>query len=483
MCLIANSNYVFTYCVCVSSNSRPSIFLSTQCHLNVDVNNIQEFTLSNLASLPAKMLRLQLKRYKLSPIGNKTTIANRLYQFLHPAVSSNITPTGLEQPPTAVETSHTTPSTINVPRQIMEQLSLFFQQFNNAIPITSMDTAGNNPPSAGDTTHDIDDSLSVASNQPAAPISQHLSIAYTTSNPAVTATVPTFSQATTTQPFTSTSVPALGQPTANQLLMSTSAPLFAQHIANQTSSPPVPPRIQDRIVRGEFVDFASLLPKAMFSGALEPETGRSLTVQLAPSGDDVSIQLASNVRKITSFSSWMEAWNIYLSIVIEHTPARATEFVAYQCIITSASIQYPTAAWLNYDTQFCTLAALNPSLRWDVRHTDLWLQFMTAAKPPQSARWPCKHCGDTNHYPDNCPFRPNHLLAIPGGQRAITREQPNSGSQMPPYPNQQKLFTCRDFNRSTCLCADCKFAHCCEHCGANHAGKNCRRHGWPSHTP
>ena len=135
-----------------------------------------------------------------------------------------------------------------------------------------------------------------------------------------------------------------------------------------------------------------------------------------------SIQLASNLRKITSLSSWMEVWYIYLSIVVDHTPARAAEFVAYQCIITSASIQY-------------------------------------------------------------CPFHPNHLLTIPGGQRAITRGQPNSGSHMPPYPNQQMPFTCRDFNRNTCLHPDCKFAHCCKHCEANHAGKNCRRHGWPPHTP
>ena len=61
----------------------------------LDVNNIQEFTLSNLALLPAKMLRSQLKRYKLSPIGNKATIDNRPYQLLHPEISSNITPTGV----------------------------------------------------------------------------------------------------------------------------------------------------------------------------------------------------------------------------------------------------------------------------------------------------------------------------------------------------------------------------------------------------
>ena len=35
------------------------------------------------------------------------------------------------------------------------------------------------------------------------------------------------------------------------------------------------------------------------------------------------------------------------------------------------------------------------------------LQFMTSAKPTQLARWHCKHCGATNHYPDTTvPFVP-----------------------------------------------------------------------------
>ena len=42
-------------------------------------------------------------------------------------------------------------------------------------------------------------------------------------------------------------------------------------------------------------------------------------------------------------------------------PASAAKLLLYQYIITSASIQYPTAAWLNYDLQLCTLAALDPS--------------------------------------------------------------------------------------------------------------------------
>ena len=101
----------------------------------------------------------------------------------------------------------------------------------------------------------------------------------------------------------------------------------------------------------------------MFAGSSKPEPHKSLTLQLAPSGDDVAIRQTSNPKKITSFSLWLEAWNVYLSIRIDHAPTRAAELVAYQCIMTSASIQYPPIAWLNYDVQFRMLAASDPNLR------------------------------------------------------------------------------------------------------------------------
>ena len=43
------------------------------------------------------------------------------------------------------------------------------------------------------------------------------------------------------------------------------------------SLPPVPPRIKERITAGEFIEFSTLLPKAMFSGSSDPEVPKSLT--------------------------------------------------------------------------------------------------------------------------------------------------------------------------------------------------------------
>ena len=134
-----------------------------------DTSNIRELSLSDLASLPAKTLCSQLKSYKLSPMGNKTTMVKHLYQFLHPTSVS-----------TGIETAPSIPSsTINVPRQIMEQLSSFFQQLNSATPSITGDTSGNNPPSAGNVTPDADETLSAASDL----------VAYSDQQPPTTTTI------------------------------------------------------------------------------------------------------------------------------------------------------------------------------------------------------------------------------------------------------------------------------------------------------
>ena len=74
------------------------------------------------------------------------------------------------------------------------------------------------------------------------------------------------------------------------------------------SLPPVPVAMQQRILRGEYIDFNTLLPEVMFSVATSipfPNAGRS-TVQ---------------PPRITSFSTWLDAWNIYIATVVAHNPA------------------------------------------------------------------------------------------------------------------------------------------------------------------
>jgi len=107
----------------------------------------------------------------------------------------------------------------------------------------------------------------------------------------------------------------------------------------QSILPPTPAKIQEKIQKGEYIDFSTLSPKSMF-GAPEPQS-QTLTIQLNPSGDNFSVQPQTTGKKITSFSAWMEAWNVYMAYRISFNPSCAPYLVAYQHIITSASINQP----------------------------------------------------------------------------------------------------------------------------------------------
>ena len=82
---------------------------------------------------------------------------------------------------------------------------------------------------------------------------------------------------------------------------------------------------------------------------------------------------------ISSFSIWMQAWNIYMSVILTQNAVRALELIGYTRIITSANQSHPLKAWLQYDGQFRTLSASNPHLRWDLRHPELWCEAMATA--------------------------------------------------------------------------------------------------------
>ena len=99
----------------------------------------------------------------------------------------------------------------------------------------------------------------------------------------------------------------------------------------------------------------------------------------------------------------MQAWNIYLVVLLAHNPSRA-ELFGYQRLICSANTLLPVHSWLQYDSKFRTLAAADPLLRWDQRHPDLWLECLASGQ--QNKRWPCPYCRATNHFPSNCPHAP-----------------------------------------------------------------------------
>ena len=72
----------------------------------------------------------------------------------------------------------------------------------------------------------------------------------------------------------------------------TSATLQSSLSLLQPALPPIPSRIKEKIAKGEYIDFTTILPKSMF-GAQEPQS-QTFTLQL---GDKFSFQSQTTTRR------------------------------------------------------------------------------------------------------------------------------------------------------------------------------------------
>ena len=129
--------------------------------------------------------------------------------------------------------------------------------------------------------------------------------------------------------------------------------------------------------------------------------------------------------------------------MVYHNPAKSSELIAHQAIITSAGKQYPLHAWLNYDTQFCITAARDYTLQWDTCHSDLWFKCITPFETATQLGWfPYTHCDHTSYYSESCNFC--HLSTQLLNQRPIAWPKTKKDSSNP---------VCKDFNNSwTTVC-------------------------------
>ena len=219
-----------------------------------------------------------------------------------------------------------------------------------------------------------------------------------------------------------------------------------------TSSASVPQKIRERILAGEYMDFNDLLTEAIGSSRTAP----GILIQLHD-GTPVHVADGSSIkskrRHICDLSTWLEAWNVFLAVVVEAAPHRIQELLGYQSIITEANKRFVPAGWLEYDQQFRAIAANHPTTRWDSIESNTW-QLCTTGK----SRPACYHCSIV-HPPmmtgGGCPFRPQRGSSVSG--------QSNGAGE-----------TCRRFNENRCP-GMCGRLHVCQICRGQHARSDCPR--------
>ena len=129
-------------------------------------------------------------------------------------------------------------------------------------------------------------------------------------------------------------------------------PSTASQPAPCVQQPPLPDKLKQRIIKGEYIDFDTLLPESLYPARHGASPSPSFTLRLSndPAGDVViAQQKPTSKRTIRDLPSWMEAWNVYIQVLVQHFPARAHALLAYQRIICEASIRFTPRCWLRYD--------------------------------------------------------------------------------------------------------------------------------------
>ena len=96
-------------------------------------------------------------------------------------------------------------------------------------------------------------------------------------------------------------------------------------MANDTL-PPQPAQLRQKIIQGEFIDFSVLLHRV---------------VTLPDAAADLLLSTQQPIKKVSSFVMWMQAWNLYLSVILSHNLVEVLEMIPYQHLNCSATTLLP----------------------------------------------------------------------------------------------------------------------------------------------
>ena len=179
--------------------------------------------------------------------------------------------------------------------------------------------------------------------------------------------------------------PTLALPTASPAMVS---PFHARL--------PVPTRLRDRIIRGEFVDFDDLLLDSVGTSfenqVVQLNFGTGSPVEITVDGNNSAEQshrfgggAQGHVkRRVHDLATWLEAWTVFARVLTQAAPERASDLLHYQATIIEEYSNYATDACLTYDKRFRTIMSLNPhAVSWTHIDVNLWQSVFTSkGRPP-----------------------------------------------------------------------------------------------------
>ena len=127
---------------------------------------------------------------------------------------------------------------------------------------------------------------------------------------------------------------------------------------------------QDKIKKGEYVDFSKLLPK-------DRSYGEDQQMELVNrGGQSFFIPAEKDSGSITNFNKWEQAFRIYMNVYSRQHPSRASELIQYNHIIFTAASTYLWDNVYTYDKEFRMHMANYPNRNWSVILQQAWTMYL-----------------------------------------------------------------------------------------------------------
>ena len=170
----------------------------------------------------------------------------------------------------------------------------------------------------------------------------------------------------------------------------------AAQFASGHGFPPIPKKLADHILAGEFVDLADLPPA---KGKVRPLSTPEGSVLLVHAHDFMQQKWL-----ILDLATWVQSFSLYTAVVCSKSPERLTDILRYMCQITRASQCFKWPSWVIYDQNFHQEPADRDIKVRSQMDPSLFAQCFTGqAKGTES--W-CKTCHSLDHSSDLCPLKP-----------------------------------------------------------------------------
>ena len=272
-----------------------------------------------------------------------------------------------------------------------------------------------------------------------------------TAYPAYTpAAAPTVRPVTASPPY----LPPAASPADIHALQTQLAAATPAPSVHRMGIPPLPARLQARVLAGEFVDMPDILH------ALELDAGEELPINLeVGEGHQLTLSRKRKRKEIRDFATWSQCFSVYAAIIASAQPTRGVDLMAYHYIVATAAREYGSTAFLAYDIAFRRKAAQYSLASWGEIDPHIYTKAFTAAPRPS---YQCSICTSLYHSTADCPLytggSARQPRTTPAGPRMRTVPTPTYASA----PSHQGKPVCLNWNRNRCPReSGCSRAHVC----------------------